>query len=117
MRCTAVAGEWHDITWLKELEVELELPYIQYQTRDPLEPHYYVNNANEAGAYLRFIHEYYDCLPAVCIEQIFSFTTARTVKLLLPAACIYLLPQGIFGKYLACKDSATRRQYWRSIQI
>ena len=57
----AAAGEVYDLTWLKDLK----LPYLQYQSADPLRAHYFVDNANEAGAYLRFIHDYYNCLPEV----------------------------------------------------
>ena len=62
----AAAGEKYDLGWLHELG----LPYIQYQSSDPKKPHYFVDNANEGGAYLQVIHDYYDCLPEVLVSLV-----------------------------------------------
>lgn len=66
LSCLAVAGTKHDSTWLKSLEKEpLGLDYIVYQNDDPEKPHYFEPYANEAGAYLLFIEQFYNCLPQV----------------------------------------------------
>ena len=38
---------------------------MQYQNQDLAAPNYYTNHGNEAGAYLQYIVDRYDCLPTV----------------------------------------------------
>ena len=41
------------------------MPFVVYNTKDSSATHYTpVHNGNEAAAYLQFIVDYYDCLPA-----------------------------------------------------
>ena len=49
------------MSWLEYIGV----PFIAYQHRDPYQPLYYPNRANEAGAYLQFLLDFYNCLPKV----------------------------------------------------
>lgn len=60
-RCCAVAGDKYSPTWLEEQGLE----YVVYQNVDITKPYYYYNEANEAGAYLQFTVDFYDCLPEV----------------------------------------------------
>ena len=69
-RALAVAGTRHDSSWLRSLaRKSLDLQYLLYQHESPEQPHYYESYANEAGAYLRFIHQYYHCLPRVITDH------------------------------------------------
>ena len=49
------------MSWLEYIGI----PFIAYQHRDPYQPLYYPNRANEAGAYLQFLLDFYNCLPKV----------------------------------------------------
>ena len=51
----------HSTAWAGELGLQT----FQYQFVDPAAPNFYSNAGNEAGAYLQFILDYYDCLPPV----------------------------------------------------
>ncbi len=57
----AVAGTKYSPTWLKALGID----YIIYQSESKSLPFYYYNHANEAGAYLQFTVDFFDCLPEV----------------------------------------------------
>lgn len=59
--CGVAALSRHEVSWLDAIGI----PYIAYQHRDPYQPLYYPNRANEAGAYLQFILDFYHCLPKV----------------------------------------------------
>ena len=43
----------------------LDAMVFLYQFSDPTAPHFYPQGGNEAGAYLQFIVDYYECLPNV----------------------------------------------------
>lgn len=59
----AVAGTRHDAEWASNLGDDIEA--IVYQQDDQNQSHYYSRHGNEAGAYLQFMIDYYDCLPNV----------------------------------------------------
>ena len=59
----AVAGLRHDAKWISSLGPDVEA--MVYQQDDKKAPNYYSENGNEAGAYLQFIIDFYDCLPNV----------------------------------------------------
>ena len=59
--CLAAAVSRHEVSWLEDMGI----PFMAYQHRDPFQPLYYVNRANEAGAYLQFMLDFYHCLPKV----------------------------------------------------
>ena len=59
----AVAGTGHNADWLKKLGNSTEI--IIYQQDNHTKPHYYTRRGNEAGAYLTFMIDYYNCLPEV----------------------------------------------------
>ena len=50
----AVAGRRYNPTWLDAVG----LKYIQSQHESPHKPHYFRNHANEASAYVQFLHDY-----------------------------------------------------------
>ena len=53
-----------DVSWMA-LHLSGMMPFVVYNTKDSSALHYTpVHNGNEAAAYLQFIVEYYDCLPA-----------------------------------------------------
>ena len=53
-----------DVTWMAT-HLQGLLPFVVYNTKDSTANHYTpVQNGNEAAAYLQFIVDYYDCLPA-----------------------------------------------------
>ena len=58
-RVLAVAAAKYDSDWLEDYNLQ----HVLYQHRDPQEPFWYPNAANEAGAYLQFILDHYHCLP------------------------------------------------------
>ena len=62
----AVAGTFHDASWLHELESS-GVQHLVYQNIDPQAPWYFEPYANEAGAYFLFILNYYHCLPQVSV--------------------------------------------------
>ena len=51
----------HSTAWLHDLGLQT----FQYQFTDPAAPYFYSNAGNEAGAYLQYILDFYDCLPPV----------------------------------------------------
>ena len=61
----AVAGTRHSPAWLNETG----LKYVVYQYVSPHEQHFFENVAHEAGAYIQFIYDYYDCLPKVLLPS------------------------------------------------
>ncbi|KAK9787515.1 hypothetical protein WJX73_009943 [Symbiochloris irregularis] len=58
-----VAGNKHSHRWLDALGVDV--PRLTYQHLNPDLPHFFVNYALEAYAYLQYFVQYYDCLPEV----------------------------------------------------
>lgn len=53
-----------DVSWMAT-HLQGILPFVVYNTKDSSAAHYTpVHNGNEAAAYLQFIVDYYDCLPA-----------------------------------------------------
>ena len=62
----AVAGTRHDASWLRQVGDHVE--YLIYQHDDPRKPNYFRRDGNEAGAYLQFINDYFDCLPNVSLQ-------------------------------------------------
>ena len=91
--CLAVARHKEDISWLVE---HVDTPFFAYQTEnssgsDPLVRRNR-NGAMEASAYLRYIAEYYDCLPEVVTEEHYknsiiepSYTQAQSSTQNLPS--------------------------------
>ena len=57
----AAGGTRYSTDWMHGLGAMVFL----YQFSDPAAPHYYPQGGNEAGAYLQFIVDYYECLPTV----------------------------------------------------
>lgn len=53
-----------DTSWMAE---ELHIPYLVYMGNDFGALHHHAGIGNEAGAYLQYIVEYYDCLPEVTL--------------------------------------------------
>jgi len=58
-----VAGTRHKAEWLNDVGSDVES--IIYQQEHPDEPNFYTRHGNEVGAYLRFLIDYYNCLPNV----------------------------------------------------
>lgn len=53
-----------DVSWMAT-HLQGIMPFVVYNTKDSSATHYTpVHNGNEAAAYLLFIVDYYDCLPA-----------------------------------------------------
>ncbi|KAL0024568.1 hypothetical protein WJX79_008775 [Trebouxia sp. C0005] len=53
-----------DVSWMAT-HLQGIMPFVVYNTKDSSATHYTsVHNGNEAAAYLQFIVDYYDCLPA-----------------------------------------------------
>lgn len=80
--CT-VAGKRHSLGWLNDTQ----LAWIVYQHDDPAGQNYFVNYANEAYAFLLFMHQFYDCLPKVrsfvadhhsYATEVYTLTAAQT---------------------------------------
>ena len=58
-----VAGNKGDLTYLQKMG----LKYFAYQYLDMREPYWYSNEGNEAGAYLQFILDHWNCMPKVSL--------------------------------------------------
>lgn len=81
------------------------VPYVVYNTKDSTATHYTpVHNGNEAAAYLQFIVDYYDCLPAY---MAFIHAHRRDMKVApdfyMVGVCISVL--------LPCQTAATGAAY------
>ena len=61
-----VAGTFHDHSWTDQLRDKADI--VVYQTNDPNQPNYFTGFAHEAQAYLRFLVDYYDCMPEVSVQ-------------------------------------------------
>ncbi|KAK9812053.1 hypothetical protein WJX73_001397 [Symbiochloris irregularis] len=60
-----VAGSYEDTCWMTK---HISIPFLVYHQSDMEDvAHTFQPGANEAGGYLRFIAEYYDCLPEVIL--------------------------------------------------
>ena len=73
----SVSGGDNNLTYLNETGV----PFLVYQRDEPGLPHYYEPLGREAGAYIQFIADYYDCLPQACIWLFIPCCTAVNVRL------------------------------------
>ena len=65
--CHAAANSQQDIEWMDSLGGDIEL--YHYQSHHSNRPHYFPPGGNEAGAYLQYIIDYYDCLPEVSCKR------------------------------------------------
>ena len=59
----AAASARTNVSWMSGLGKKMQT--FTYQSHKPQAPHLYSEGAQEAGAYLQFIIDYYDCLPEV----------------------------------------------------
>ena len=58
-----VAGSYEETCWMTK---HISIPFLVYHQSEMADvAHTYMAGAHEAGGYLRFIAEYYDCLPEV----------------------------------------------------
>ena len=65
----AVAGTKYNPEWIRDAGTKVEV--MVYQQEDANRPHFYTDRGNEAGAYLTFMVDYYNCLPEVgCPNEI-----------------------------------------------
>ena len=94
--CPAAPPGKHNSTWLAGLNATLFLYQVRIfwllapctertadpgrarQHTDPKAPHYFNGAGNEAGCYLQFMIDYYDCLPEVSALKCSETTTCTT---------------------------------------
>ena len=106
----AVAGTNHDANWTKQLGDDVETVIMQQNNRT--EPHYYTRRGNEAGAYLTFMIDYYNCLP----EVHFIATSLHGGKASMRNSRITLVLivhlQHLLSEYLILLSARMMRQFW-----
>ncbi len=108
-----MAGTRHKAEWLNDVGSDVES--IIYQQEHPEEPNFYTRHGNEVGAYLRFLIDYYNCLPNVSSPSLsvqYSVYAAQASPLCRIQPCNALYPMLEAGTTFSEGGSLTRVGAW-----